>query len=648
MESYLAGNIHDDQTLESGIADGDATVLNRECCCQAGSLAQVTATTLRPEFTKTSKPHANANESGHNGKRVPEMEDQSGSGHIAIESKQQPAGKVEFERGELEQEKSKPDDKSTNQQTAEAANANVDANATATGNRSQSRVASRTATFRSSARKLAKARRTTTSGGSLYISNSGNNSNNLYSEPPQMVRYLGSSMQVRSEQKATKVLGVVFFTFVVCWTPFFVLNFTQAFVEREQLTKWISSEIMTTFLWLGYISSTINPVIYTVFNRNFRQAFRRLLTCSEPYNYPYGSIIGAGAGGPTGGAGGGGLGGISGMGAGAGLGHARWRGSERNKSFRLSQYAAMRAADAAAAQLANQHLQRQQQQSANRRHQWTALVSAATAAAAAAGASDNGVVGNPSDQHQQRQRQEHQHQTSSASIASASASIAVATSNNKQGDAPIRTTTTTGDSDADNPPRETSIEHITSNEPVTGQSSITTSKITPVPNRPAQPTTSTSNCNWASNSKQNNPIETTMCDDDQRAPDHSRNGKDQSEHLYGSDISIGVRSTGRKLLRAGLRWIMMQPSDADIKRWRLRGSQHDQQGDDADEVGSILINNSRRSTNEQDDQLATTNTPAERQVTPQKLAGKQVGCSILSHRLPTDVKLHRPKLSFLE
>lgn len=102
------------------------------------------------------------------------------------------------------------------------------------------------------------------------------------SSEPQMIRYLGSSMQVRSEQKATKVLGVVFFTFVICWTPFFVINFTQAFVEREQLGQYISNEMMTTFLWLGYISSTINPVIYTVFNRNFRRAFRQLLLCREP------------------------------------------------------------------------------------------------------------------------------------------------------------------------------------------------------------------------------------------------------------------------------------------------------------------------------------------------------------------------------
>jgi len=32
-------------------------------------------------------------------------------------------------------------------------------------------------------------------------------------------------------------------------------------------------------LWLGYISSTINPLIYTVFNAKFRRSFARLVSC---------------------------------------------------------------------------------------------------------------------------------------------------------------------------------------------------------------------------------------------------------------------------------------------------------------------------------------------------------------------------------
>lgn len=102
------------------------------------------------------------------------------------------------------------------------------------------------------------------------------NKTQLFDDNQHLVRYLGSSNQLRNEQKATKVLGVVFFTFVILWTPFFVINFASGLIDLEgdQVVKWISIS-----QWLGYLSSVINPVIYTVFNRDFRRAFRRLLLC---------------------------------------------------------------------------------------------------------------------------------------------------------------------------------------------------------------------------------------------------------------------------------------------------------------------------------------------------------------------------------
>ncbi|CAG2108409.1 unnamed protein product, partial [Medioppia subpectinata] len=96
---------------------------------------------------------------------------------------------------------------------------------------------------------------------------------------PLMLRTLGSSLQVRNEQKATKVLGLVFFAFVICWAPFFSLNFMFGILPSHVLESNIPDEVTTTFLWLGYISSIINPIIYTIFNRNFRRAFKRILLC---------------------------------------------------------------------------------------------------------------------------------------------------------------------------------------------------------------------------------------------------------------------------------------------------------------------------------------------------------------------------------
>lgn len=84
---------------------------------------------------------------------------------------------------------------------------------------------------------------------------------------------------VRTEQKASKVLGLVFLTFVFCWAPFFLLNVYFVFCPHKKSAPVKCSNlpdyVAELALWLGYISSTINPIIYTIFNRNFRAAFSR-------------------------------------------------------------------------------------------------------------------------------------------------------------------------------------------------------------------------------------------------------------------------------------------------------------------------------------------------------------------------------------
>ncbi|XP_071440391.1 dopamine D2-like receptor [Hetaerina americana] len=82
---------------------------------------------------------------------------------------------------------------------------------------------------------------------------------------------------IRLEQKATKVLGVVFFTFVVLWAPFFVLNLVPALCPECESR--VSKGVVDLVTWLGYASSMVNPVFYTIFNKVFRQAFKKVLLC---------------------------------------------------------------------------------------------------------------------------------------------------------------------------------------------------------------------------------------------------------------------------------------------------------------------------------------------------------------------------------
>ena len=72
--------------------------------------------------------------------------------------------------------------------------------------------------------------------------------------------------------------------FLFCWIPFFTCNVLSAIsmkVGSETLMPTMSLFIMTT--WLGYVNSALNPVIYTLFNHEFRKAFKKMLCINNEY-----------------------------------------------------------------------------------------------------------------------------------------------------------------------------------------------------------------------------------------------------------------------------------------------------------------------------------------------------------------------------
>nr|QVK45760.1 G protein-coupled receptor [Proales similis] len=85
----------------------------------------------------------------------------------------------------------------------------------------------------------------------------------------------GESAAVKNEQKAVKVLGIVFVVFVIAWIPFAVFNIVFALFP-----VYPARSIMNTLTWLGYISSVLNPFIYNAFNERFRLTFKRLVRCN--------------------------------------------------------------------------------------------------------------------------------------------------------------------------------------------------------------------------------------------------------------------------------------------------------------------------------------------------------------------------------
>ncbi|XP_061673638.1 alpha-2B adrenergic receptor [Syngnathoides biaculeatus] len=79
---------------------------------------------------------------------------------------------------------------------------------------------------------------------------------------------------VNREKRFTFVLAVVIGVFVVCWFPFFFSYSLQAVCPQ---TCAIPDPLFKFFFWIGYCNSCLNPVIYTIFNKDFRKAFKKIL-----------------------------------------------------------------------------------------------------------------------------------------------------------------------------------------------------------------------------------------------------------------------------------------------------------------------------------------------------------------------------------
>jgi 5-hydroxytryptamine receptor 7 len=79
-------------------------------------------------------------------------------------------------------------------------------------------------------------------------------------------------------QKAIRTLGVILGTFIVCWLPFMsfaIIKPLHEYITHRELNAplWIDPVL----LWFGYLSSMLNPLIYSKFNREFRTPFREII-----------------------------------------------------------------------------------------------------------------------------------------------------------------------------------------------------------------------------------------------------------------------------------------------------------------------------------------------------------------------------------
>ena len=92
--------------------------------------------------------------------------------------------------------------------------------------------------------------------------------------------------RMRMDTKAAKTLCIIMGCFCLCWAPFFITNVVDPFIDYT-----VPDQLWAACLWLGYINSMLNPILYAFLNKSFRRAFLIILCCGRKrYRRP--SILG--------------------------------------------------------------------------------------------------------------------------------------------------------------------------------------------------------------------------------------------------------------------------------------------------------------------------------------------------------------------
>ncbi|XP_073729826.1 trace amine-associated receptor 13c-like [Misgurnus anguillicaudatus] len=81
------------------------------------------------------------------------------------------------------------------------------------------------------------------------------------------------SVRRKSESKAALTLGIIVMVYLFCWIPYFILSL----IPNTSMT----SVIAYFMLWMLYINSALNPLIYAIFYPWFRTSVKHILNLSK-------------------------------------------------------------------------------------------------------------------------------------------------------------------------------------------------------------------------------------------------------------------------------------------------------------------------------------------------------------------------------
>lgn len=74
--------------------------------------------------------------------------------------------------------------------------------------------------------------------------------------------------------KVTKILSITVIGFLACWTPIAIIDFVDTF--RGEVT--FPRQVYVLYLILGNTSGVINPIVYGVLNKSFREEYKKIFS----------------------------------------------------------------------------------------------------------------------------------------------------------------------------------------------------------------------------------------------------------------------------------------------------------------------------------------------------------------------------------
>lgn len=118
---------------------------------------------------------------------------------------------------------------------------------------------------------------------SLSVVATDTKSNNHLLQPPKTESGQSNAKSTSSdgssgmskERKVFVTLTYIIVGYVICWLPFHIV-FDVSSIAPEK----VPNTVYTITFWMTYLNSTINPFLYNFSSKEFRQAFKKILSCA--------------------------------------------------------------------------------------------------------------------------------------------------------------------------------------------------------------------------------------------------------------------------------------------------------------------------------------------------------------------------------